>query len=97
MTFENLWLIRFYVESFKITFVLNSFAYAILISRAKCSLGAIQKPRSQFGGEGVSQKATKGYEGGEGSLPKGHVAKMIENLSKFPFLRDTLDHFKTNL
>ena len=41
---------------------------------------------------------TKVYEG-EGSLSKGLVAKMIENienLPNFPLLSDTLEHFKKN-
>ena len=33
-------------------------------------LRAIQKPRSQLGGEGVSQKVTKGYEVGGGKFAK---------------------------
>ena len=42
-------------------------------------------------GGGGQPKGHERLRGGRGSLPKGHVTKMIENLSKFPLLRDTLD------
>ena len=42
----------------------------------------------------MSRKATRREEGG---LPKGNVAKITANLSNFPFLSETLEHFQKDL
>ena len=49
--------------------------------------GGIQKPRSQLAGGRGSTKRSRKATRGEGDLPKGHVAKIIENFIKFSALK----------
>ena len=61
-----------------------------------CAKGASRNHVASKGREGVSQKATKGYEIGGRDLPKGHVAKIIENFIKFSALKFEMKLWNTS-